>query len=230
METSLHRELKTAYAGHNAQFEVPWGKYRVDVVCGDRLIEIQHGPLGAIRDKVRELLECHHVLVVKPIIVCKYLVKLASPGGEVLQRRRSPKRGRLLDIFDDLIHFTRVFPHRRLTLEVALVDIEEFRYPGHGRRRRWRRNDQQTEDQRLLAIHQTHRFRTAADLLRLIDPSPRNPFHTGDLAAALGIARWRAQRIAYCLHRMGAIRQVGKQGNARLYELRRPKRKSATPA
>jgi hypothetical protein len=198
---------------------VPWGKFRVDVVRGDRLIEIQHGPLGAIRDKVRELLEHHYVLVVKPIVVCKYLVKQTRPGGEILQRRRSPKRGRLLDIFDDLIRFTRVFPHRRLTLEVALVDIEEYRYPGHGRRRRWRRTDQQTEDQKLLAIHETHRFRTASDLLRLIQPVPSSPFHTGDLAAALGIARWRAQRIAYCLHRMGAIQQVGKLGNARLYRL-----------
>lgn len=227
METSLHRELKTAYAGPDAQFEVPWGKYRVDVVCGDRLIEIQHGPLGAIRDKVRELLEHHHVLVVKPIVVCRYLVKQTGPGGEVMQRRRSPKRGCLLDIFDDLMRFTRVFPHRNLTLEVAMVDIEEYRYPGHGRRRRWRRTDQETEDQKLLTIHETYRFRTARDLLNLIDPAPSNPFHTGDLAQSLGIARWRAQRIAYCLHRMGAIRQVGKQGNARLYQLRARRRASA---
>ena len=30
------------------------------------------------------------------------------------------------------VHFTRVFPHRRLTLEVVLIEIEEWRYPGHG--------------------------------------------------------------------------------------------------
>jgi len=222
METSLHRELKAAYAGEGALFEVPWGKYRVDVVCGNRLIEIQHGPLGAIRDKVRELLEQqHHVLVVKPIVACKYLVQPAAPGGEVLRRRRSPKRGRLLDIFDDLIRFTRVFPHRRLTLDVVLVDVEEYRYPGHGRRRRWRRTDQETEEQKLLAIRETHLFRTAGDLLRLIDPPPPCPVHSGDLAATLGIARWRAQRIVYCLRHMQAIRQVGKQGNTRLYSIRR---------
>ncbi len=32
METSLHRDLKSHYAGRNARFEVPLGKYRIDVV------------------------------------------------------------------------------------------------------------------------------------------------------------------------------------------------------
>jgi len=54
-----------------------------------------------------------------------------------VSRRWSPKRGAAVDIFDDLVHFTRAFPHKRLTLEVPLVEVEELRYPGHGRRRRW---------------------------------------------------------------------------------------------
>lgn len=218
METSLHRELKTLYADRHARFEVPVGKYRVDVVSGRRLVEIQHGGLAAIRDKVRKLLEDHRVLVVKPIVVRKLLVKQSAKGGKVTGRRLSPKRGRLLDLFDELVHFTRVFPHRRLTLEVPLVDVEEWRYPGHGRRRRWRKNDHQVEDQKLVSVRETHRLRTSSDLLGLIDCPLPSPFHTGHLAESLEVERWIAQRIAYCCCRAGAIRQVGKQGNARLYE------------
>jgi len=82
------------------------------------------------------------------------LVKLAEKGGEVLGRRLSPKRGQIVDLFDELVHFTRAFPHRRLTLEVPLVEVEERRYPGHGRRRRWNvqergpRLDVETREQR----------------------------------------------------------------------------------
>lgn len=221
METSLHRQLKLHYAGRDARFEVPVGKYRVDVVSGSRLVEVQHGPLAAVRDKVRELLEEHRVLVVKPIVVRKLLVMRSAKGGRVTRRRMSPKRGRLLDLFDDLVHFTRVFPHRRLTLDVPLVDIEEWRYPGHGRRRRWRRCDHQVEDQKLVAVRETHRLCTSSDLARLVclisGPLPR-PFHTGHLAELLQEERWLAQRIAYCLRQMGAVRPVGKQGNAWLYQ------------
>jgi len=218
METSLHRELKSRYAGRAPRFEVPVGKYRIDVVSGGRLVEIQHGSLAAIRDKVQNLLRGHRVLVVKPIVVRKLLIKQSAKGGEVTGRRISPKRGRLLDLFDELVHFTRVFPHRRLTLEVPLVDVEEWRYPGHGRRRRWRPSDHQVEDQKLVAVRETHRLRTPADLAGLICCPLPKPFHTGHLAESLAIDRWIAQRIAYCFRKMGAVRNVGKQGNALLYE------------
>jgi len=124
METSLHRDLKTLYAGKDAQFEVSLGDYRIDVLSGGRLIEIQHGSLAAIRDKVKTLLADHTVVVVKPIVVQKLLVKRTRKNGPIAGQRMSPKRGKLVDLFDDLVHFTRVFPHKRLTLEVPLVDIE----------------------------------------------------------------------------------------------------------
>ncbi|MCC7475390.1 MAG: hypothetical protein IT425_08345 [Pirellulales bacterium] len=218
METSLHRQLKERYAAGGAAIEQRVGKYRIDVVRGRQLIEIQHSSLTAIRDKIATLLAKHNVLVVKPIIATKHLVKLRGSGGEVVSRRRSPKRRGLLDLFEELVHFTRVFPHRRLTLEVLLIEIEEHRYPGHGRRR-WRRdNDHLVEDQHLLAVHEVHTFRTKADLRRLLPANLPQPFHTGQLAEGLGIERWIAQRMAYTLRETGAIRQVGKQGTAWLYQ------------
>ncbi len=222
METSLHRALKDHYAADADSCEVPVGPYRVDAVSGGRLIEIQHGALAAIRDKVANLLAEYRVVVVKPIVARKTLVKQSCRGGEVVGRRLSPKRGRPIDLFADLVHFLNVFPHRRLTLEVPLVEIEEYRYPGHGRRRRWRANDYQVEDQRLVSVGDVLRFRRAADLAALVACPLPQEFHTADLAAGLGIGRWEAQRIAYCLRRTGVFRPVGKRGNALLY--RWPKR------
>ncbi|MBN1589417.1 MAG: hypothetical protein JW888_07875 [Pirellulales bacterium] len=218
METSLHRELKTLYAGDGARLEVPLSQYRIDVVQGDRLVEIQHGGLAAIRDKVRKLLKEHDVTVVKPIVVRRLLVKRKKEGGRVAERRMSPKRGKILDLFDELVHFTRVFPHQRLTLDVPLIDIEEWRYPGHGRRRRWRRRDHQIEDQKLVAVHETFRLRTTSDLKSLVPCRLPTTFHTGHLAEALGVERWIAQRIAYCFRETGTARTVGKHGNTLLYE------------
>ena len=219
METTLHRQLKEYYGGRNPRCEVRVDGFRIDAVRRGTLIEIQHGTLAAIRRKVAALLESHRVLVVKPIVVEKTILKLNRRGGRVLHQRRSPKRGRLIDLFDELVHFTTVFPHQRLILEVPLVSIEERRYPGHGRRRRWRENDHVVEDQTLVEIHATHRFRTAADLLRFLPQRLPQPFHTAHLATSLDIPRWLAQRIAYCLSKTGAAIQTGKQGNARLYTL-----------
>jgi hypothetical protein len=217
METTLHRQLKDRYAAGGAPVEQRVGRYRIDVVLPRQLVEIQVASLSAIRDKVANLLTEHRVLVVKPIVARKHLVKQKRASGKVLSRRRSPKQGTLLDLFDELVHFTRVFPHRRLTLEVPLIEIEEWRYPGHGRRR-WRRdNDHVVEDQRLVDVLAVERFRTAADLCRLLPTNLPVPFHTGHIAEGLGVHRWVAQRMAYCLRQCGSIRVVGKQRGAWLY-------------
>ena len=229
METSLHRQLKERYAGTEARVEVPVQGYRIDAVRGERLVEIQHGSLAAIRDKLRQLLVGHRVLLVKPIIRNKLLVKQNAKGGDVVSRRKSPKRGQLLDLFDELVYFTRVFPHKNLAIDVPLVDVEEWRYPGHGRRRRHRKNDFQVEDQRLVGVRRTHRFRTAADLCRLLPKELPSQFHTGHIADGLGIDRWIAQRMAYCLRHIGGLRQVGKEGNALLYELATTKKPRKKP-
>jgi hypothetical protein len=218
METSLHRQLKERYAVDGAAVEQRVGRYRIDVVRGKQLVEIQHSPLTSIRDKIAALVKQHDVLVVKPVVVTKHLVKRRREGGDIVSRRRSPKRRTLLDIFEELVHFTRVFPHRRLTLEVVLIEIEEWRFPGHGRRR-WRRDDDHlVEDQHLVAVHETHQFRTATDLCRLLPATLPQPFHTGQLAESLGVERWIAQRMAYTLREMKAIRQVGKLRGALLYK------------
>ncbi len=177
---------------------------------------------AAIRDKVAKLLQTHRVLVVKPIVTGKWIVRQDARGGRVLSRRRSPKQGAVLDVFHELIYFTRVFPHANLSLEVPLVEIEEWRYPGHGRRRRSRANDHQVEDQRLLRVHRVHRFRSGHDLLGLLPAGLPSPFHTGHLAGQCSIPRWFAQRIAYCLRKMKLAEEAGKAGNTRLYRLGQP--------
>jgi len=218
METSLHRQLKEYYLTDGAVLEQRVGRYRIDVARPGELVEIQVASLTAIRDKIAALVKEHRVLLVKPIIAKKTLVKLGREGGRVIERRASPKRGQLVDLFEELVHFTRVFPHRRLTLEVPLVEIEEWRYPGHGRRR-WRRpGDHQVEDQRLVAVLEVHRFKSAGDLRRFLPKCLPRRFHTGQLAEQMGVQRWIAQRVAYCLREMGAVKTVGKQGGAWLYE------------
>jgi hypothetical protein len=122
----------------------------------------------------------------------------------------------LCEIFEELVYFTRIFPHRNLSLDVVLVEIEERRYPRRNRRRPWRKTFT-VEDQTLLAVQQTVRVATAADLRQFVACALPEPFHTAHLAAGLGVPRWEAQRIAYVLRKSGAVQTMGKQRGAWLY-------------
>ena len=225
VEYSLHRQLKQLYAGQDAAQEVRLDQFRIDVVADDVLVEIQHGSLAAIGRKVQRLLEAHRVLVVKPLIAGKEIIKRIREDGPVAHRRASPKRQTLLDAFHELVYFTRVFPHPRLEIELVLVEIEEWRYPGHGRRRRWRRNDCVVEDQKLVTVLNRHRLHDLDDLRRLAECPLPDVFHTGHLAEGLAVDRWVAQRIAYCWREMGAAKAVGKSGNTVLYAMANPSKR-----
>jgi hypothetical protein len=215
METTLHRQLKILYCGDPHGREVVVGGYRIDAIVDDELIEVQQAGLAAIRDKVRDLLKSHRVRVVKPLPARKVLVRRKRRNGKVESTRISPKHATLLDIFDELVHFCRLFPHPGLTLEILLTEQEEHRIGT--RKRRWRDKGYRVEDRHLLEITDRCTLQTTADLRALLPDDLPQPFTTSDIAARAGIPRWLAQKAAYCLRETGTASLTGKIGNSLLY-------------
>ncbi|MBS0202093.1 MAG: hypothetical protein JSS49_04275 [Planctomycetes bacterium] len=225
MESTLHRQLKALYGGRAKDLEVQVDGYRIDAVVRGRLIEIQQASLSALRDKVRQLLERHRVVVVKPLVSRKYLIRRDRPGGEIVSARYSPIRETVLNLFQDLVHFVNVFPHPRLTLEVVLTEQEEHRITRPCRRRRG--PDFRVEDRLLTDVVSRKKLKTAADLRKLLPVTLPAVFTTGELATHAAIPRWLAQKMAYCLKKTGAIEVVGKQGNSWQYAILRQSRRVA---
>lgn len=226
METSLHRQLKLHYAASPEQTEVTMDGFRIDAIgAAGELIEIQHAGLGALRDKTRRLLarSKHSLRIIKPIVARKRLVTLHKPEGKVLRSRMSPKRSELLDLFQDLVHFSNVFPMKRLTLEFVLIEAEEIRIDRKNPRRRGKQYV--SLDQQLIAVGESIEFSTARDLLKILPfellPSP---FDTAHLAAVLQRPRWFAQKVSYCLRETGVAKVAGKRGNTQLYRLSLPRK------
>lgn len=225
MESTLHRELKLLYAGTTEDVEVRVDGFRIDAVIGRTLFEIQQASLGALREKVRTLLERHRVVVVKPIAARKLLLRKATKNGPIVSSRYSPLRQTLFHLFHDLVYFVKVFPHRRLTLEVVLVEQEEIRVT-KVRRRRFG-PDYRVEDVRLTKVVSKTQFRTVADLRALLPVGLPSQFTTADLAREAGIPRWLAQKMAYCLRETGAVSSLGKRGRSWLYQVRATKNRKA---
>ena len=215
METTLHRQLKALYADPRSQ-EVVVDGFRIDAMQGDRLIEVQCASLSAIRDKIRALTETHKVHVVKPLAARKTLVTRASRRGAVVATRYSPLRQTPFHLFDELVHFMGVFPHRKLTLELVLAEWEEHRVPA--RRRRWK-PQHRVVDRVLRTIQRTISLRTASDLAALLPEGLPAEFTTSELASAAKSPRWLAQKAAYCLRKAEIVELLGKRQRSLLYRL-----------
>lgn len=221
METSLHRELKAHYAAGSGEVEVRFGDYRIDAVRrSGEWVEVQCASLAAIRDKIAALCRQGRLRVVKPIVARRRIIRQQSAEGPIISRRLSPKRGQLLDVFDELVFLRRLFPHPNLVLEVPLVNVEEWRLPPSSRNRRRRRYPAKhfVKDVVLEQVASKQTLRTAADLRRLarVGDLPAR-FDTSEWAEQLACPRHVAQKIAYVLREIGAIEAVGKRGNAIVY-------------
>lgn len=217
METSLHRSLKEHFAqGPEGRTEVAMGGFRIDAVgVQGELIEIQLGALGSLRGKLARLLPRHHVRVIKPITVEKRVVRKKSATEVEASARRSPKRGGLVDFFEDLVGLARCFPHPNLTIEVLPVSIDEIRVI------RRRRPGYTVVDRRLTHSQEPVLLKVPEDLWKLIPEVAERTgtFTTEEIARLTERPLWLAQRVAYCLRLSGAVEVVGKCRNSVLYEI-----------
>ncbi|AGA25506.1 hypothetical protein [Singulisphaera acidiphila] len=213
METSLHRQLKERYGPEmGGRSEVSIHGFRIDAVSPEgTLIEVQSGALGPLRAKLLRLLPEYRVRVVKPVVLTRRIAKRSRKDGVETSPRLSPKRGTLVDVFDDLIGLARVFPHPNLTVDVLAVEIDEVRIP----RRRW--PGYAVVDRRLREIAATVTLRQASDLWTLLPEAQAGSFTTLDLAERLERPVAFAQRVAYCLRLAGAVETLGKVGNRLIY-------------
>jgi hypothetical protein len=216
-EKPLHAALKQVCALPGDRFEVPVDGSVVDIVRGDLLVEIQTGNFTAIKRKLAKLLRAHRLRLVYPIAVEKWIVKPDRHNGSGFTRRKSPKRGRLEDLFQELVRIPDLLAHPNFSLEVLLTREEEQRRHAGGRH--WRKRGWVTEERRLLSVLDRHLFEEPAHVGALLPAGLNDSFTTKDIAAAGKIRRPLAQRMAYCLRHLRLIEQIGKERQAHLYTL-----------
>ncbi len=214
-EKSLHAALKAWCLQPGDQTEVPVDGYIIDIVRGDLLIEVQTRNFSAIKAKLLTLTTQYPVRLIYPIAQQKWIVKLPTDGHRRQRRRKSPKRGTLVQMFDELVSFPELLAHPNFSLHVVVIQEEEVRR--RDRRHGWRRHGWVTHERRLVHVEEEHVFDSPEDLAFLIPTNLSDAFTTADLATALKTSRRVAQKMAYCLNRMHLVTQIGKQGNARVY-------------
>jgi hypothetical protein len=212
-EGSLHAALKARYAATiaDARVEAVVDGFVVDVVGPDELIEIQTTTFGSAARKLERLVLSHRVVLVHPIPIERWLI-VVNADGEVLRRRRSPKRGIALDLFDELVSIPGLIANPGFRVELLLTSEEEIRGPvPKGARYRYPR-DWWRLDRRLLDVIETRQIDTPADLLGLLPAALPEPFTTADIVAATGRSKRLAMRAVYCLERSGAVARLPRRG------------------
>ncbi|UCE29000.1 MAG: hypothetical protein JSV85_07020 [Candidatus Bathyarchaeota archaeon] len=215
-EFSLHSAIKQWYSVSGDKFEVNVEDFIVDVVQDCLLIEIQTKNFSAARRKLQRLVEAHKVRLVYPIAKQKWIIRVAQ-SGELLSRRKSPKKGRLVDLFYELVRLPDLMKYKNFSLEVLMTEEEEVRCnDGKGS---WRRRGASIKDRKLLGITERFLFQDEKDFLRFLPGKLPDRFTNKDLSTRIGVSINLARKITYCLKKMGTIAEVGKRGRELLFHV-----------
>jgi hypothetical protein len=217
-ENSLHAALKAWYAQPGDLLESMVDGYVIDLVRGDQLVEVQTAHFSAVKRKLVKLLENHPVRLVYPISSEKWILRISGDGDTVLGRRKSPKHGRVRDVFQELIRIPKLMQHPNFTLEVILIREEVvWREDGRGS---WRRKGRSIADRRLLEVLSQLVFTRPDDFRVFIPTDLPRIFTVRDLARHTEQPRYLAGKMAYCLREMSVIELVGKRSRALAYQVK----------
>lgn len=215
-ESSLHSAIKEWYFHEGDKLEARVGGYVIDIKRGNLLIEVQTANFSAIKAKLQHLLNRHKVRVVYPIPKQKWIIHKSTTGEDTFGRRRSPRKGCLLDLFNELIRIPSLFYNDNLSIEVVLVEEEEiWRNDGRGT---WRRKGASIQDRKLIRVFERELFEHKTDFLKVLPKDLPELFTNRNLAESLGIHISQSRRITYSLRKIGVIAQVGKNGNQMLFK------------
>jgi hypothetical protein len=206
-ECSLHPEIKKVYSLIGDQFEVKIGNYIVDILRDKLIIEVQTKNFSALKEKLQVLTENHRVRLVYPLPEKKWITHLTK-DHIVLNSRKSPRKGRLTDLFAELVMIPHLIGEENFSLEVLLIDEEEVRcVDGKGS---WRRKGVSILNRKLLKVNDRILFQTKADYLKFLPGGLNDVFTNRELAKFAKVSVRTARQITYCLKKGGVLRLAGK--------------------
>ncbi|MCI1208946.1 MAG: hypothetical protein LKF96_05820 [Treponema sp.] len=232
-ESSLHRELKQIYSLNDGfKTEVPAGKWICDILSDNKeIIEIQTANLSKLTAKVKGLLALgYSITVVYPLAVKKY-IETYTPDGKLVQRRKSPKKYCIYDLFRELTGIYPLLLNTKFTLEVPEVTLCEKRIdtgkPVQVKNKsrtflkNWYKYDKTLEE-----VGKSYFFRTQADYISLIPEQIRQNFCAKTLAAELKKEKKLPARVVanvnliiWVLYRMNIIQQNGIYNRSHYYKI-----------
>lgn len=233
-ETSLHRTLKNLYAASSGgKTEVKQDGMIYDIFTEEgNIIEIQTQNLSKLLPKILKSLSLHRkCTVVYPLSETK-TITYKDKDGNIISRRKSPKKKSVYDIFRELTGLYPVLLDENFILEVIFTETEEIRtkteekIQSENNRRRFKKDWNKT-DKKLIEIRRKKIFSKPEDYLFLLPENLPSEFSVKDVKESLkteGKGKNILKNVPimiWVLCKMNLIIFTGKKGNSKLYKIAR---------
>ena len=165
-----------------------------------------------MRKKLTHFLHNYPIRIIYPVAVEAFLVK---PDKKI---RKSPKKGTVFSIFEELVSIPELISNSNLSFEVLYVSVRKIQEYDPSMRRR--RGGYRTVNTELSEVHSIQKFEGVEDFLELLPAGLPKVFTTSDIATLGKISRQKAQQMAYCFRKVGVFHELSHTKEGKHYEIR----------
>lgn len=214
-EKMLHAVLKRCYT-YNEQFrEVKVGPFVADVFDGDTITEIQTRNFGVLRRKLDYYLGRFPVRVVYPMYHIRNIHWVNPETGETSKPHKGRRVGTPAQALHELWQIKDYLCHPELTIEIILLDVEEYRYlNGWGKDRK---HGSTRIDCTPREIEQVIELTKPSDYQIFLPESLPEQFTVPMFQKAAGLKNRQAYSAVHVLEAVHIIEECGKSGRAICY-------------
>lgn len=213
-EKSLHAVLKRMIEPDMARHEVKLGRYTADVFNERGVFEVQTRSIHRLKAKLAALLPYYPVTVVIPVVEEKWLINMDAKTGELLQKRKSPKRERPAGVLPALVYLKPFLQDPNLSFWLVRLAGEEVRLLTGQKRHPARKLEFAPT-----AFRGAVRLHDPADYAALLPGDLPEVFTSQELGKAMGLPAADRSAAANVLFTRGVLRRTGRQGSAYLYSI-----------
>lgn len=215
-EKTLHAVIKSYIEPDESKQEIKLGRYYVDILNDSGIIEVQTQNFNLLRKKLDAFLPEHTVTIAYPMIATKWLYWIDEETGEVSKKRKSPLKGSYYRCFAELYKIKQYLTNSNLRIRLMLIDMEEYRMLNG-----WsadKKKGSTRYDRVPLSVIEEYTVSAAEGFQKLIPPTLGETFTSKDFAREAKVTLRQTQCGLNILHHVGAVKRVGKKGNAYIYK------------
>ena len=214
-EKILHKVLKHALCNDPACLEVKVGAYVADVLWDGEIFEIQTGGFYPLVKKIEYFLENteHKVTVVHPLISELLLIRMDGETGEVIRKKRSPKKETPASILPELFYLRHIVNSERVRFLLPQISGEEYRFSERVRGRKSGAYDALFFPRRMIGLNEIR----GVDGIRAALPAEIRTAESFDSAAFAKALKLRGRRLSLALKLLCDIGLVCREKNGKKY-------------
>ena len=216
-EKTLHAVLKDYFEPNDTYQEVKVDGYFADIARKGEIFEIQTRDLYRLAPKISTFIVENLVTVIYPVVVSKKIFWMDPSTGEYLSERKSPKKGKEIDVLPELYGLRDYLLHERFRVCLMLLDVNEYRIPdGYGKDRKKRATKL---DRYPTALIDEIYLNSAEDYRRFLPENLPAVFSSSDFRIAAKCDLSTAQRSLNIFSKLGLVRKAGTKGRYKTYTL-----------